>query len=130
MLAVMGKRAADAVQWLLGCDEPAIRHLARRDLLGERSDEDRGLIATGPAVNALLSGQETDGGFGGDPYRPHAATARRSTSRTAPRGGFTSTPRRPATRRPAPPPTVPSSCASSTACSDAPAPVNRSIRAG
>ncbi|MGZ4470319.1 MAG: hypothetical protein ACXVXB_17670 [Nocardioidaceae bacterium] len=65
----MDEPTADAVEWLLGCDEPAIRHLARRDLLGEPSEEDRAEIATGPAVTALLSGQQKDGGFGGDPYR-------------------------------------------------------------
>ena len=69
MLAGMDQRTADAVEWLLGCDEPAIRHQARRDLLGESSDEDRAQIVAGPAVTALLSGQEKDGGFGGDPYR-------------------------------------------------------------
>ncbi len=68
MLAGVDKRTADAVEWLLGCDEPAIRHLARRDLLSESSDEDRAQMVTGPAVTALLSDQEKDGGFGNDPY--------------------------------------------------------------
>ena len=65
----MDARNGDAVQWLLGCEEPAVRHLTRRDLLGEPSSEDRAQILAGPAVSALLSGQEEDGGFGGDPYR-------------------------------------------------------------
>ncbi len=69
MLADMDRRTADAVEWLLGCEEPEIRHLARRDLLRDSSDEDRARIVAGKAVTALLSGQEKDGGFGGDPYR-------------------------------------------------------------
>ena len=58
------------MEWLLQCDEPAIRHLTRRDLLrDEPSDEDLAQVVAGPAVTALLSGQQEDGGFGGDPYR-------------------------------------------------------------
>jgi len=58
-----------AVAWLLAANEPAVRFLARRDLLGEDSAPDRAIITTGPWVSALLAGQEDDGGFGGDPYR-------------------------------------------------------------
>src|SRR5262245_13388491 len=58
-----------AVEWLLGSDEPAIRALTRRDVLGEASGEDGESILDGPRVTALLSGQQDDGGFGGDPYR-------------------------------------------------------------
>lgn len=74
MLAGVDRRTEDAVEWLLGCDEPAIRRLARRDLLGESSDQERAQIVTGRAVAALLSGQEKDGGFGGDPYRKWTGT--------------------------------------------------------
>src|SRR5690242_1949296 len=74
MLAGMDRHTQDAVKWLLGCDEPAIRHLARRDLVGEPSDEDEAQVLTGAAMTALLSGQERDGGFGGDPYRKWTGT--------------------------------------------------------
>src|SRR6476620_3104898 len=69
MLARMDTQTTDAVAWLLQCDEPAVRHLTRRDLLDESSDVDRAQVAAGPAVTALLSGQQEDGGFGDDPYR-------------------------------------------------------------
>jgi hypothetical protein len=65
----LDERTADAVEWLLDCDEPAIRQLTRRHLLGEAPGEDRARVLAGPAVSALLSGQVKDGGFGGDPYR-------------------------------------------------------------
>jgi hypothetical protein len=42
-----------AVQRLLESDEPAIRRLARRDLLGEEADEP---VMEGPRVRALLDG--------------------------------------------------------------------------
>ena len=58
-----------AVDWLLRSEEPAIRFLTRRDLLGERSSPDDDEILTGPKVQALLSGQQPDGGFGPDTYR-------------------------------------------------------------
>jgi hypothetical protein len=65
----MDERTADAVAWLLAAEEPAVRHLARRDLLGEDSAPDRAAITTGPWVSALFAGQQDDGGFGDDPYR-------------------------------------------------------------
>ncbi len=64
----MDERTAEAVAWLLAAEEPAVRHLARRDLLGEDSGLDRDEIM-GPWVSALLAGQQDDGGFGDDPYR-------------------------------------------------------------
>jgi hypothetical protein len=57
-----------AVDWLLGSPEPAVRLLARRDLLDE-SDLDFRAVLDGAWVRALLSGQQPDGGFGGHPYR-------------------------------------------------------------
>jgi hypothetical protein len=58
-----------AVEWLLDSDEPAIRVAVRRDLLGERAEEDAARVVEGPTVTALLSGQQSDGGFGrGSPY--------------------------------------------------------------
>jgi hypothetical protein len=42
-----------AVQWLLNSNEPAIRRLARRDLLGEEGEEP---VMDGPKVRALLDG--------------------------------------------------------------------------
>ena len=57
--------------WLLSSDEPAIRLLTRRDVLGQSvdADTDADLALAGPKVTALLSGQQPDGGFGGHPYR-------------------------------------------------------------
>jgi hypothetical protein len=53
----MNDRDAAAVSWLLTSDEPAVRYLTRRDVLGEdvRADEDE--ILRGPKVRALLSEQ-------------------------------------------------------------------------
>jgi hypothetical protein len=60
-----------AVTWLLGSDEPAIRVLARRDVLAEEADAgaDADRVLAGPKVAALLSGQQPGGGFGVHPYR-------------------------------------------------------------
>jgi hypothetical protein len=61
-----------ALAWLLDSDEPAVRHLTRRDLLGDRDGEaaaaDAAGILEGPKVRALLTGQQPDGGFGVGPY--------------------------------------------------------------
>ena len=65
----MGERTERAVAWLLAAEEPAVRHLARRDLLGEDSAPNPATVTAGPWVAALLAGQQGDGGFGGDPYR-------------------------------------------------------------
>jgi hypothetical protein len=65
----MDQRTLAAVDWLLGSGEPAIRLLARRDILGERAGEDAAQVLAGPKVTALLSGQHADGGFGVHPYR-------------------------------------------------------------
>jgi hypothetical protein len=67
--AVVDESTAGAVAWLLATEEPAVRHLTRRDLLDEDSVPDRAAITAGPWVSALLAGQQEDGGFGGDPYR-------------------------------------------------------------
>jgi hypothetical protein len=58
-----------AVTWLVNCDEPAIRLMTRRDVLGEQADDDAGQVLAGAKVTALLSGQRSDGGFGVHPYR-------------------------------------------------------------
>ena len=63
----MDSRTETAVTWLLSSDEPAIRLLARRDVLGEPADADAGQVLAGPKVQALLSGQRGDGGFGVHP---------------------------------------------------------------
>jgi hypothetical protein len=64
--------APAALAWLLGSDKPAVRHLTRRDLLGDRNGEaaaaDAAAILEGPKVRALLAGQQPDGGFGVGPY--------------------------------------------------------------
>ena len=57
----------DALPWLLESREPAIRLLARRDILGE-TDLDFAEVADGPTARALLSDQRADGGFGVHPY--------------------------------------------------------------
>jgi hypothetical protein len=66
------ERTAAAVAWLLSSDEPAVRHLTRRDLLGDRDSEaaaaDAARVLDGPKVRALLAGQQPDGGFGVGPY--------------------------------------------------------------
>ena len=63
------KRQPGAIEWLLASSEPAIRGMARRDLLGEPADDDLSRTLEGPLVHKLLSGQRADGGFGVDPYR-------------------------------------------------------------
>jgi hypothetical protein len=65
----MDPRTHAAVTWLLNCDEPAIRLMTRRDVLGEQADEDAGQVLAGAKVTALLSGQQPGGGFGVHPYR-------------------------------------------------------------
>ena len=58
---------AAAVAWLLSCDEPAVRYLTRRELLGDQdgpaSAVDAAQILEGPKARALLGGQQPDGGF-------------------------------------------------------------------
>jgi hypothetical protein len=57
-------RTEAAVTWLLHSEEPAIRLMTRRDLLGEEVTADPAAILAGPKVTALLAGQQADGGFG------------------------------------------------------------------
>jgi hypothetical protein len=57
-----------AVDMLLASDEPAVRYLTRRDLLGEDARDDEAAILSGPKVKALFAGQQRDGGFGYHPY--------------------------------------------------------------
>jgi hypothetical protein len=57
-----------AIDWLLESDEPAVRYLTRRDLLGEDALDDAADILDGPKVKALFAGQQPDGGFGYHPY--------------------------------------------------------------
>jgi hypothetical protein len=61
-------RPMHAVEWLLDSDEPAIRQLVRRDVLGEPTELDPEEWRTGPLVRGLLAGQQRDGGFGVHPY--------------------------------------------------------------
>jgi hypothetical protein len=65
----MDGRTRAAIDWLLGSDEPAIRGMARRDLLDEADPPDLQQVLEGPLVRGLLDGQQPDGGFGGHPYR-------------------------------------------------------------
>lgn len=65
----MDARTASAIDWLLAGDEPAIRGMARRDLLDEADPPDLRDVLDGPLVRGLLDGQQPDGGFGTHPYR-------------------------------------------------------------
>jgi hypothetical protein len=58
-----------AIDWLLSSDEPSVRFLTRRDVLGERVEPDPEEILAGPKVTALLAGQQPNGGFTRHPYR-------------------------------------------------------------
>jgi hypothetical protein len=57
-----------ALEWLLGSDEPAVRYLTRRDVLGEDAADDAAQILEGSKVKALFARQKRDGGFGYHPY--------------------------------------------------------------
>ena len=61
-MTVMARDAA--VDFLLASNEPTIRFMARRDVLGEDVTADPDEILSGPLVRGLLSGQKRDGGFG------------------------------------------------------------------
>ena len=67
-MTTMDDKTSGAVNWLLCSAEPAVRMLARRDLLGQDIAH-AGDVLAGPKVEALLSGQHEDGGFGVHPYR-------------------------------------------------------------
>jgi hypothetical protein len=73
-MPAMDERTSNAVDWLLESDEPAIRLLTRRDVLGESVEADADALVAGPMVSTLLSGQQADGGFGGHPYRKWIGT--------------------------------------------------------
>jgi hypothetical protein len=60
--------ARGAIDWLLSSSEPAMRLLARRDVLGDSSGDGREVLE-GALVRGLLAGQREDGGFGVHPYR-------------------------------------------------------------
>ena len=47
-----------AVDWLLDSREPAVRYLARRDLLDEVAEDDAARILDGRIVRTLLNGPE------------------------------------------------------------------------
>jgi hypothetical protein len=62
-----------AVEWLLASEDPSIRYLTAVDVLGESPESEaaraaREQIPTGERVQALLSGQRPDGGFGVSAY--------------------------------------------------------------
>jgi hypothetical protein len=63
---------AAALAWLCSSDEPAVRYLTRRELLGDRDGAaavaDAAQLLEGPKARALLAGQQPDGGFGVRPY--------------------------------------------------------------
>jgi hypothetical protein len=65
---------SQSVQWLLNSKDPSIRYLTLTDVLGksERTRdvrEAKARIIRGGKVRALLSGQQSDGGFSVHPYR-------------------------------------------------------------
>lgn len=68
-MVIMEAHTSAAIDWLLDSPEPAIRYMARRDLLDEEAPDDRDRILEGPWMRALLAGQEPSGGFGGHPYK-------------------------------------------------------------
>jgi hypothetical protein len=53
----LGRTGTGLVAFLLRSDEPAIRLLARRELVDEEGREDGSAILSGPWVSALLAGQ-------------------------------------------------------------------------
>lgn len=58
-----------ATEFLLASREPAVRYLARRDVLDDAVAPDPDEILSGPIVRGLLRGQRRDGGFGVHPYQ-------------------------------------------------------------
>jgi hypothetical protein len=50
----LDRRTSYAVEWLLSCDEPAIRAMTRRDVLGQPVGDDVDLIRTGPMDRLAL----------------------------------------------------------------------------
>jgi hypothetical protein len=62
-----------AVEWLLASKDPSVRYLTLVDVLGEPPESRAALVAReqipqGERVQALLSGQRADGGFGVSAY--------------------------------------------------------------
>jgi hypothetical protein len=63
-----------AISWLLQSDDPSIRYLTLTEVLDKPQDSlevesARKQIPQGPKAGLLLSGQQTDGGFGVHPYQ-------------------------------------------------------------
>lgn len=63
-----------AIGWLLKSRDPSLRYLTLTQVLEEPEDSDRvqaekKRVLNGPRVQALLTGQEKDGGFGVHPYQ-------------------------------------------------------------
>jgi len=66
-------REDSAVKWLLQSGDPSIRYLTLTQILDVPSDshevvKEKKQIPDGPLVRTLLSGQQSDGGFGNHPY--------------------------------------------------------------
>jgi hypothetical protein len=57
-----------AIDWLLGSEEPGVVLQVKRDLLGEQEPPEAARVLEGPRVQALLAGQQADGGFGVNVY--------------------------------------------------------------
>lgn len=58
-----------AIAWLLESDEPGVRLRTRRDILGDGAAVEP--TETSAKVDALLAGQQPDGGFGVGPYKKY-----------------------------------------------------------
>jgi hypothetical protein len=73
------------VRWLLESEDPSVRYFARTEILGEpeKSGSVRAAkrqIPRGARLRALLSGQQSDGGFGVDWYKKWAGATWRLVS--------------------------------------------------
>ena len=67
------ERDDPAVNWLVDSEDPSIRYFALTELLDEPEEsrevkKAKARIIKGPKLQALLAGQQQDGGFGVRPY--------------------------------------------------------------
>ncbi|HZD12984.1 MAG TPA: hypothetical protein VE177_05640, partial [Candidatus Binatus sp.] len=63
----------ETVQWLLASENPSVRYFALKDLLDEpgesaRLEAEQKRMMSGTVASKLLTGQQSDGGFGVHPY--------------------------------------------------------------
>lgn len=72
-------RNDEAIKWLLDSKDPSIRYLTLTEIIGEPEESKevqsaKTRITKGPRLQALLAGQQADGGFGVHHYRKWAGT--------------------------------------------------------